>query len=55
MAQFEGRRRFRILASYYHGFNPYGKIFNQKIDRFGMRFYLGCQARDIERRISRCQ
>lgn len=36
----KARRRFRILANYYHGFNPYGQFFNQKIDSFGMGLYL---------------
>ena len=34
------KRRFRILANYYHGFNPYGQFFNQKIESFGIGFYL---------------
>lgn len=49
----KARRRCRILANYYHSFNPsYGQFFNQKIESFGMGFYLACEARDIERWIS---
>ena len=36
----KARRRFRVLANYYHGFNPYGQFFNQKIQSFGIGLYL---------------
>ena len=42
MVQPKGQTRFRILANYYHGFNPHGQFFNQKIDSFGIGFYLAC-------------
>ena len=46
----EGQVRFRILKNYHHGFNPYGRFFNQMIERLGIGFYLAFQARDIERK-----
>lgn len=33
-------RRFRALLNYYHGFNPYGQFFGQKIEAFGFGLYL---------------
>lgn len=33
-------RRFRFLLNYYHGFNPYGQFFVQKIETVGFGFYL---------------
>ena len=33
-------RRFRILLNYYHGFNPYGQFFAQKIETIGFGLYL---------------
>jgi hypothetical protein len=33
-------RRFRLLVNYYHGFNPYGQFFNQKIESVGAGLYL---------------
>ncbi len=33
-------RRFRILVNYYHGFNPYGQFFAQKIETIGFGLYL---------------
>ncbi len=33
------RRRFRILANCDHGFDPYGQLFNQKIENFDIGFY----------------
>ncbi len=33
-------RRFRILVNYYHGFNPYGQFFAQKIETVGFGLYL---------------
>lgn len=33
-------RRFRILLNYYHGFNPYGQFFAQKIETVGFGLYL---------------
>jgi len=33
-------RRFRVLLNYYHGFNPYGQFFAQKIETFGFGLYL---------------
>jgi hypothetical protein len=35
-----GTRRFRLLFNYYHGYNPYGQFFNQKIEAFGIGLYL---------------
>lgn len=32
-------RRLRFLLSYYHGRNPYGQFFNQKVETFGFGFY----------------
>lgn len=32
-------RRFRLMANYYHGFNPYGQFFAQKIESVGVGFY----------------
>lgn len=33
-------RRFRVLLNYYHGFNPYGQFFAQKIESVGFGLYL---------------
>lgn len=33
-------RRFRILMNYYHGFNPYGQFFTQKIETVGAGVYM---------------
>jgi len=33
-------RRVRLLFNYYHGVNPYGQFFNQKIEMFGGGLYL---------------
>lgn len=33
-------RRFRLLLNYYHGFNPYGQFFAQKIEMVGVGLYL---------------
>lgn len=33
-------RRFRVLLNYYHGFNPYGQFFAQKIETIGFGLYL---------------
>ena len=33
-------RRFRVLLNYYHGFNPYGRFFAQKIEAWGFGLYL---------------
>lgn len=33
-------RRFRVLLNYYHGFNPYGRFFAQKIEALGFGLYL---------------
>lgn len=33
-------RRFRFLLNYYHGFNPYGQFFAQKIQTIGFGLYL---------------
>lgn len=33
-------RRFRLLINYYHGFNPYGQFFAQKIETVGVGLYL---------------
>lgn len=35
----ESHRRFRIMLNYYHGFNPYGQFFAQKIETVGAGFY----------------
>lgn len=35
----ESIRRFRIMLNYYHGFNPYGQFFAQKIETVGAGFY----------------
>jgi len=32
-------RRFRILFNYYHGYNPYGQFFAQKIETVGLGAY----------------
>lgn len=32
-------RRFRIMVNYYHGFNPYGQFFAQKIESVGVGLY----------------
>ncbi|ALA60354.1 DUF1207 domain-containing protein [Nitrospira moscoviensis] len=32
-------RRFRILVNYYHGFNPYGQFFAQKVESVGAGLY----------------
>jgi hypothetical protein len=34
-----GTRRLRLLLSYYHGRNPYGQFFDQKIEMFGIGMY----------------
>lgn len=33
-------RRFQFLVTYYHGFNPYGQLFTQKIESVGVGLYL---------------
>jgi hypothetical protein len=33
-------RRLRVLLNYYHGFNPYGQFFAQKIESVGFGLYL---------------
>jgi Protein of unknown function (DUF1207) len=33
------RRHFRIMATYFHGYNPYGQFFNQKIESIGLGAY----------------
>lgn len=33
------RRRFRIMATYFHGHNPYGQFYNQKIESIGVGAY----------------
>ena len=33
-------RRLRVLLNYYHGFNPYGQFFAQKIETIGFGLYL---------------
>ena len=33
-------RRFRILLNYYHGNNPYGQFYGQKVESVGLGFYL---------------
>ena len=33
-------RRFRLLLSYYRGHNPFGQFFDQKIETFGIGFYI---------------
>lgn len=33
-------RRFRVLLNYYHGFNPYGQFFAQRIETVGFGLYL---------------
>ncbi len=34
------RRRFRLMATYFHGYNPYGLFFiNEKIERIGLGAY----------------
>ena len=33
-------RRFRLLLNYYRGHNPYGQFFDQKIETFGIGFYI---------------
>ncbi|THJ08909.1 MAG: DUF1207 domain-containing protein [Nitrospira sp. CG24C] len=32
--------RFRILVNYYHGNNPYGQFYGQKVETVGLGFYL---------------
>ena len=32
-------RRLRIMVNYYHGFNPYGQFFSQKVETVGIGFY----------------
>lgn len=32
-------RRFRLMVNYYHGFNPYGQFFAQKIETVGAGLY----------------
>jgi hypothetical protein len=36
----QATRRFRMLLNYYHGFNPYGQFFSQKVETFGLGLYL---------------
>ena len=33
------RRRFRIMATYFHGYNPYGSFYHQKIEWMGLGAY----------------
>ena len=33
-------RRFRILVNYYHGNNPYGQFYGQKVESVGLGMYL---------------
>ncbi|HMS83909.1 MAG TPA: DUF1207 domain-containing protein [Nitrospira sp.] len=33
------RRHFRIMATYFHGYNPYGQFYNQKIESIGVGAY----------------
>jgi hypothetical protein len=33
------RRHFRIMATYFHGYNPYGSLYNQKIESIGVGAY----------------
>ena len=33
------RRRFRIMATYFHGHNPYGQFYNQKLESIGVGAY----------------
>jgi hypothetical protein len=33
------RRHFRIMATYFHGYNPYGQFYNQKIESVGVGAY----------------
>jgi hypothetical protein len=33
-------RRFRVLLNYYHGFNPYGQFYGQKVESVGLGLYL---------------
>ena len=33
-------RRFRVLINYYHGFNPYGQFYGQKVESVGLGIYL---------------
>lgn len=33
------RRHFRIMATYFHGHNPYGQFYNQKIESIGVGAY----------------
>lgn len=33
------RRRFRIMATYFHGHNPYGQFYTQKIESIGVGAY----------------
>ncbi len=33
-------RRFRLMLNYYHGYNPYGQFFAQKIESVGFGMYL---------------
>ena len=35
-----GSRRFRVLVSYYYGYNPYGQFFRQKVETVGIGGYL---------------
>ena len=33
-------RRFRVLVNYYHGNNPYGQFYGQKVESLGLGIYL---------------
>jgi Protein of unknown function (DUF1207) len=33
-------RRFRVLVNYYHGNNPYGRFYGQKVESVGLGIYL---------------
>jgi hypothetical protein len=33
-------RRFRVLVNYYHGNNPYGQFYGQKVESVGLGMYL---------------
>ncbi|WP_454062025.1 DUF1207 domain-containing protein [Candidatus Nitrospira salsa] len=33
-------RRYRLLLSYYRGHNPFGQFFDQKIETYGIGFYI---------------
>jgi Protein of unknown function (DUF1207) len=32
-------RWFRVLVNYYHGFNPYGQFYGQKVESVGLGMY----------------